>query len=79
MTCVLSENLSPLQKFTAGLLKSMERMFFIHRILRSLGHGSGAAGTLCKDQRVQSKGFMSQSPAPHYHNGLVPVGNCVET
>lgn len=51
----------PQQKFTANLLKFMEKMFLIHTIMRSLGHASGAAVVLYEDQKVQTKVFMSQN------------------
>lgn len=54
---VLNENMFLLQKFTANLLKFMERMFLIYRIMQSLGYGSGTAVLLYEDQKVQTKGF----------------------
>lgn len=59
MTCILKENMFPLPKFTANLLKFMARMFLSHRIMQGLGHGSGAVVTLYKDQKIQTKASKS--------------------
>lgn len=65
----------PQQKFTANLLKFMEKMFLIHRIMRSLGHEVEQQWCSVKTGKCKLS-FHVTKPATCCHNCLAAVGTC---